>query len=111
MRSNDYGSFGLGPTMSSVNINDLVRSLRLQFEQSLHNEPVYIGDLAVRLGKTSTGQGGYRYWFICPNCGTRVGKLHVTTQTAACRHCMSVKYPSSRYKGMVENNFVKDIKP
>ncbi len=102
MQGNDHGSFDFCPMLSAVSIDDLIRSLRAQFELSLTNEPVYIGDLPVRLGKTVTGHGGFRYWFLCPNCGTRVGKLFLLGKTAACRHCAAVKYPSSRYKGMVE---------
>lgn len=107
MRSNDYGQLGFGPIAASVSIDELIKSLRLQFEQSLLNDPVYIGNLPVRLGKTSTGHGGYRYWFKCPNCDLRVAKLFFGENTIGCRHCMSVRYPSSRYKGMVEESVFK----
>ena len=109
MQGNDYGDLKLSVSLPSLSIDDLVKSLRGQFERSLLNEPVYIGDLPVRLAKTATGQGGYRYWFICPNCGTRGAKLYFTDQGAICRHCAAIKYPSSRYKGMVEEQgFKKD---
>ena len=71
------------------------------------NDPVYIGDLPVRLGKTSTDHGGYRYWFICPNCDLRVAKLCCSEDITGCRHCMSARYPSSRYKGMTEEKLFK----
>jgi hypothetical protein len=110
MRGNDYGKFGFAASMLPVSIDDLIRSLRMQFEQSLINEPVYIGDLPIRLSKTTTGHGGFRYWFVCPNCGARVGKLFCSEQTAQCRHCAAIKYPSSRFKGMVEEDLTKGTK-
>lgn len=109
MLGNNYGSFSLSGFTGSVSVDDVVRALRLEFELYLTEQPIYIGDLALKLSKSITGQGGHRYWFFCPGCDSRVAKLYVQGNVAACRHCLGIKYPSSRYKGMVESQ-IPDIR-
>lgn len=107
MSGNDYGNSPVSDTVNSISVDEVVKSLRTQFEESLIQEPVYIGDMQVNLVTTSTGHGGQRYWFICPACKTRVAKLYVQVSLIACRHCHGLKYRSSRYKGMVEEQIFK----
>jgi len=40
--------------------------------------------------------GGKRYWFTCPNCGRRVGKLHLPhgAERFLCRNCYDLTYKS-----------------
>lgn len=110
MSGNDYGTFLSKNNTPSISVDDVVRSLRTQFEKSFLEHPVVIGDLQVSLSKSITGQGGHRYWFICPNCGSRVAKLYVDGTLVACRYCLQIKYPSSRFKGMIEEQiFNKDV--
>jgi hypothetical protein len=42
--------------------------------------------------------GGQRYWFLCPHCGKRVGKLYRPrlTDKFECRHCHRLTYASSQ---------------
>lgn len=108
MPGSDYGSFPMSDSVRKFSADEVVRSLRSQFEKSLTEHPIYIGEVLVSLTGSKTGQGGYRYWFICPACGTRVAKLYVQKPFVACRHCQGLKYPSSRYKGMVEEQIFKD---
>lgn len=107
MLGNDYGNFPVSDAINSLSVVEVVKSLRTQFEESLIKEPVYIGDMQVNLVTTPTGHGGQRYWFICPACNTRVAKLYVQEPLIACRHCHGLKYRSSRYKGMVEEQTFK----
>ncbi len=102
MIGNDYGNFSLGDVTPSINVDDVVKALRLEFEKSLEIHPVMVGEFQLTLSRSITGQGGHRYWFTCPACGSRVAKLYVVGKQVACRHCLSIKYRSSRYKGMVE---------
>lgn len=109
MQGSDYGSFSTNKNTQSINVNEVIKSLRKQFTDSLLIHPLSIGGQQVSLVASKTGQGGLKYWFICPVCGSRVGKLYIS-QTNACRRCVGVKYASSRYKGMPENQvFKKDI--
>jgi hypothetical protein len=103
MPRNDYGRFSLHEFTSSLNVDDVIKALRTQFEQSLETNPVNIGDIQVTLSKSITGFGGHRYWFVCPSCSSRVARLYIEAPVVACRHCLQVKYRSSRYKGMLED--------
>lgn len=108
MKRNDYGNFSLNDFTMSLSVDDVIKALRGQFEQSLLESSVSVGDVQVSLSKSITGQGGHRYWFICPSCSSRVAKLYVQQPIAACRHCLRIKYRSSRYKGMIENSLEQD---
>lgn len=46
----------------------------------------------IRLDQTPCNFGGHRYWFICPDCGKRVGVLHGIR--FLCRHCHNLAYAS-----------------
>lgn len=106
---NDYGSFPVSGEVTSLSVDEVVRSLRSQFEKGLTEQPIYIGDIQVSLAVSATGQGGYKYWFICPACNTRVAKLYVQEPLIACRRCHGLRYRSSRYKGMVEEQIFKNV--
>ena len=48
----------------------------------------------IRLDQTPCNFGGYRYWFICPDCGRRVGVLYGAGIRFLCRHCYNLAYAS-----------------
>ena len=50
----------------------------------------------IALTKTYPYFGGERYWFICPQCGKRVGKLfrHESKSEYKCRLCHNLMYSS-----------------
>lgn len=45
------------------------------------------------LTTTTPRFGGLRYWFLCPRCGRRVGKLY-HVERWACRRCHNLAYQS-----------------
>ncbi|MDD4519284.1 MAG: hypothetical protein PHI50_00145 [Alphaproteobacteria bacterium] len=47
----------------------------------------------VYLDKTYPNYGGVRYWFICPNCGRRVGVIY-GGRIFICRKCRDLAYPT-----------------
>lgn len=55
-------------------------------------------DYRVFLATTRPYYGGTRYWFHCPNCGKRVGKLHNAPGSGSflCRTCQNLTYTSCR---------------
>jgi len=108
MKCSDYGNFSISSLTTSVNIDDVVKALRSQFEQSLLDNAVNVADVEVKLSQSITGNNGHRFWFICPSCGSRVAKLYCQSPIVACRHCLGIKYRSSRYKGMIENRPEQD---
>jgi hypothetical protein len=58
----------------------------LRLEYALNGETVM---LPVHIETTRPNYGGCRYWFVCPKCYRRVGRLHcpVAERRFACRGC------------------------
>ena len=46
------------------------------------------------LDKTICNYGGYRKWFLCPQCQKRVALLYGAGKYFLCRHCYSLTYDS-----------------
>ena len=53
-------------------------------------------DYKIYLDKTPCNLGGFRYWFLCPNCGRRAGKLYrkILGEMYICRICNNLTYES-----------------
>lgn len=71
----------------------------------------------IRLDTTPYNYGGKRYWFLCPVCGKRVGKLYLLPEGRyfACRACNNLTYRSSkehdaRVDAMIKNPFLASAK-
>ena len=62
---------------------DLKKTLHVQFQA----DNGISQQLALTL--TRTNFGGVRLWFLCPDCGRRVGTLYCPQQVShfSCRHC------------------------
>lgn len=41
---------------------------------------------------TQAGFGGVRWWYVCPHCHQRCGRLYWTRTRAGCRQCMGLHY-------------------
>jgi hypothetical protein len=50
----------------------------------------------IRLESMPLHFGGWRWWFCCPQCGRRCGKLHLLDGAFACRLCHDLAYQSQR---------------
>ena len=59
---------------------------------------VWIRNVNVHLPVEATRQrfGGFRWWFVCPNCGSRSTKLYLREVAAhvSCRVCLRLRYTS-----------------
>lgn len=55
----------------------------------------------IAITTTECNFGGERPWFLCPECGERVGKLYCPPRGEhfRCRHCHDLAYESSRASG------------
>jgi hypothetical protein len=53
-------------------------------------------DYRIPLAKTACNLGGMRYWFCCPQCGRRVGKIYRKPmgELFVCRVCNNLSYES-----------------
>jgi len=47
----------------------------------------------ILLTRTTCAYGGCRYWFLCPQCGTRVAIIYLGADPG-CRECFGLHYPS-----------------
>jgi hypothetical protein len=61
-------------------------------------EPV---ELNISFDQTPCNYGGYRKWFHCPRCWTRVAVLYGAGKYFLCRHCYNLTY-SSQQEGKVD---------
>jgi len=61
--------------------------LSYKIKKCLVKEPII-------LQKTKPHFGGYRWWFTCPICKRRMGKLYLTSKGNyfACRRCCDLRY-------------------
>lgn len=59
----------------------------------------------IAMTQTACNFGGYRQWFMCPDCGRRVGVLYLQNKFT-CRHCTHLKY-ESQYKSESSRLFAK----
>lgn len=102
----DSGSF-LVETAEQININDLIKQFYLQAKESFIKSQINIEGLEVKL-TTSKTRYGLRFWFTCPSCNKRIGKLykHPLTGIVACRTCNNLVYKSQKFKGMLEQKIL-----
>ena len=49
-------------------------------------------EIEIEIEITPHAMYGYRWWFRCPRCYSRRGKLYVVNSGPACRHCLLLKY-------------------
>ncbi|MDD3262589.1 MAG: hypothetical protein PHR61_01975 [Candidatus Absconditabacteria bacterium] len=50
----------------------------------------------ISLAKTDCNYGGYRYWFVCPKCGKKYGKLYIAGNHFHCRKCLNLCYEDQK---------------
>jgi hypothetical protein len=63
----------------------------------------------VSLVSTVPHYGGLRWWFLCPRCGRRVGRLHLNAHAPAfaCRACHNLTYESAQTsRSFLRNHFL-----
>ena len=94
-------------TTEQININDLIKQFYAQAKESFIKSQINIDGLELKL-VTSRTRYGLRYWFTCPECNKRVGKLykHPLTGIIACRTCNNLVYKSQKFKGMIEQKIL-----
>lgn len=72
---------------------------------------VQIHNQAIGLTKTFCNYGGFRYWFICPNCQKRVGVIYKKpfSDLFLCRLCQDLVYELARYRRSVQEQSLRQI--
>ncbi len=76
----------------SFTINDS----EVEFILNARERILYIGNCEIDILTTSCHYGGFRYWFECPSCGKRAGRLYFTNHGIQCRTCSNLNYRSQQ---------------
>jgi hypothetical protein len=78
-----------------INEGESVYVLRLRFSLIRRGEQIPMTQ-DIHLLTTQLHSGGKRYWFSCPDCKQRVGKLHLPhgADRFLCRSCYDLTYAS-----------------
>jgi hypothetical protein len=91
-----------GTVSYEVTYQSLVLSFRYQRgiepEQGIHE--------TVCFDRTGCNFGGQRLWFICPQCGRRVGVVYLAGPRFLCRHCYKLPY-SSQHESYIDRTYRK----
>lgn len=95
----------LADQCKQIDVNDFISRVKNQLKEGLIKMQMDLEGCQIQLSSSELAHGGIRYWFSCPICKRRSGKLykHPISQLIACRRCNRIDYRSRRYKGMVEN--------
>ena len=106
MTSNDFGRIFLTDQCQRIGMKRFLEETKQSLKKTLLEGNIKADDIAVKLTTSPTGNGGLRWWFVCPLCGKRRGILfrHPLTQVLGCRTCLNLKYRKSAKKGMIENH-------
>ena len=74
-----------------------IDSRLMQRELTAGDTQIFVHGCLVPLDWTSCTYGGYRAWFLCPDCGRRAALLYlVGPGNVSCRHCLNLDYDSQR---------------
>lgn len=104
----DYGICNLVDSCPRLDISKLLPvSYREWQKKIVHSGQIEISGKTVKLATTQLPGGGLRLWFICPACNRRCAILH-NNGSIGCRTCLGLRYRSSRYKNMIENDLAKN---
>jgi hypothetical protein len=106
LKSNNLGKKYLTDQCQSIDISSYLRGAKGQLKELVIGSEIEADGFKIGLITSNTHYQGLRYWFKCPLCGKRAGKLykHPVGLKLGCRGCLGLEYRSRRYKGMVENS-------
>jgi hypothetical protein len=90
----------IGTVIASIGLSSSVNQSSFLIFEYTHCKSGESLSYKVELAQTDCNFGGVRHWFICPNCGRRVGKLYLPPQKEhfRCRHCYNLSYRSRNTK-------------
>lgn len=105
LHSNNLGKTFLVEECQKIRIKSFLKECKSSLKQAIVKSELDVQGKSIPLTSTATGNGGCRYFFICPRCSRRVGVLfnHPLLQEVGCRLCLGLEYKNRRYKGMIES--------
>lgn len=105
MNVNNLGNTFLVEDCQKVAVSDLLRDYKTKLKETILRTQFEMLNENVLITTSKTGNGGLRFWFMCPRCKRRSGVLlkHPLQNILGCRSCLKLEYKSRRFKGMIEN--------
>lgn len=83
-----------GEPSGSIGVKTLGDRMVLNYRNRSYDDDWESIEQTVHFDKTPCNFGGHRYWFICPQCATRVAILCAGGSLFLCRHCYRLPYAS-----------------
>lgn len=106
---NDFGKF----SHSKVAVEECQKlTIQNLTAFGIKNESLDINDQNIKITTTPCYYGGFRYWFICPTCRTRVGSLYRKPLASLflCRHCQNLTYLLRKFHRSYQEEILKQLK-
>jgi hypothetical protein len=106
LNPNNLGKKYIVDQCVQINISNYLKQVRAGMKELIINSQLELEGLNIDLDTSKTNYKGLRYWFKCPMCNKRVGKLykHPISHILGCRTCLNLEYRCRKYKGMIENS-------
>lgn len=104
MIGNNLGDFLVEDT-HRIDIKTFIKNYKGKLKNLILASDVRAFNEAIKLTTSVTGNGGHRWWFLCPLCQRRIGVLfqHPVSDLMGCRSCLGLEYRKRRFKGMIES--------
>jgi len=95
-----------------INIDGLIEKVKNSLKESLLKLEIEGLGKDIKLTSSKTGNGGKRYWFLCPKCGRRMGTLYKPpgTNLPLCRRCHKLSYLLAKHHRSPQEEHIKFIK-
>lgn len=105
LTGNNLGEHFLVEECQRVAMKPFLRRHKANLKDLVLRSEIALLDSRIALTISQTGNGGNRYWFVCPLCQQKMGVLfqHPLDERIGCRVCLNLEYRCRRYKGMIES--------
>jgi hypothetical protein len=105
MTNNNLGNNFLVEDCQKVVVSDILRDYKAKLKETILRSQFEMLNENVLITTSKTGNGGLRFWFMCPHCKRRSGVLlrHPLQDILGCRLCLNLEYKKRRFKGMIES--------
>jgi hypothetical protein len=105
LKPNNLGKKYLVDQCLGISISGYLKKAKKELKELVINSQLELDGINIELVTSQTNYKGLRYWFKCPICYRRTGKLykHPISLILGCRRCLRLEYRCRKYKGMLEN--------
>ena len=110
MNVNDFGKF-LVEDCLRIDMKEFLKLSKRKLKRMLLEMELKVDEIEVEVVTSTTGNGGVRYWFLCPISGKKCSVIfrHPVTGELGSREALGLKYMKNVKKGMIENNLFANL--